>query len=149
MSAPASAVAADEFGRRREGEIEQVVEDEDLAVAAGAGADADGGDGELGGDLFGDFAGDAFEDQSAGAGMGEGEGVCPELLDGFGGAGLDAVAAHAVEALRGEAEMADDGNLGVGEGADEFDARAFDLDGFGAGFFDEANGVGEPSAMEA
>ena len=39
--------------------------------------------------------------------------------------------------------MADDGNLRIAEGADEFDARAFDLDGFGAGLFDEADGVGD------
>jgi hypothetical protein len=45
--------------------------------------------------------------------------------------------------LRSEAEVGDDGDFGVGEGADEFDARAFDFDGFGAGFLDEADGVGE------
>ena len=38
-------VAADEFGRRRKGEIDEIVEDENLAVAIGAGADANGGDG--------------------------------------------------------------------------------------------------------
>ena len=76
-------VAADEFGRGREGEVDEIVEDEDLAVAAGAGADADGGDGQLGGDFFSDFAGHAFKDERAGAGMGEGECVCLELLDGF------------------------------------------------------------------
>ena len=44
-------VAADEFCCGREGEIHEVVEDEDLAVAVGTGADADGGDGQRGGDL--------------------------------------------------------------------------------------------------
>ncbi len=39
--------------------------------------------------------------------------------------------------------MADDGNLGFDERADELDARAFDLDGFGAGLLDEADGVGD------
>ncbi len=39
--------------------------------------------------------------------------------------------------------MADDRNLGVGERADQLDARALDLDGFGAGFLDEADGVGD------
>ncbi len=136
-------VAADEFGGWREGEVDEVVEDEDLAVAIGAGADADGGDGELGGDGGGDFAGHAFEDDCAGSGIGEGVGVGFELEDGFSGAGLDAVAAHAVNALRGEAEVADDGDFGISEGADQFDARAFDLDGLGAGFLDEADGVGE------
>ena len=39
--------------------------------------------------------------------------------------------------------MADDGNLGFDKRADKFDARALDLDGFGAGFLDEADGVGD------
>ena len=38
-------VAADKFCRGREGEVEEIVEDEDLAVAIGSGADADGGNG--------------------------------------------------------------------------------------------------------
>ena len=48
-----------------------------------------------------------------------------------------------MQALWREAEVADDGNFSLGESANEFDARAFNFDGFGAGFFDEANGVGE------
>ena len=39
--------------------------------------------------------------------------------------------------------MADDGNLACDQRADQFDARAFDLDGFSAGFFDKADGVGD------
>ena len=69
-------------------------------------------------------------------------GVGLKLEHGVGGAGLHAIAAHAMHTLRREAEMADDGNLGVDEGADQFDARALDLDGFRAGLLDEANGVG-------
>jgi hypothetical protein len=137
------AVAADEFGRRREGEVQQIVEDEDLPIAAGTGANADGGNGQLGRNLFGDFAGNTFKDESAGTGIGEGPCVCPELLHSLSGAGLDAVAAHAVKTLRSEAEMADDGDFGIGEGADKLGARTFDFDGFGAGFLDEADGVAE------
>ena len=136
-------ILADKLGCGGEGEVDEVVEDKNLAVAIGTGADADGGDGELCGDGGGDFTGNAFEDDCAGSGISEGLGVGLELEDGFSGAGLDAVSAHAVKALRGEAEMGDDGDFGLGEGADEIDARAFDFDGFGAGFFDEANGVGE------
>jgi hypothetical protein len=136
-------VAADEFGGRGEGEVEQVVKDEDLAVAIGAGSDADGGDGQLGGDGGGHLAGNAFEDDSACPGFGEGVSVGLELVDGLGRAGLDAIAAHAVEALRSEAEVADDGNLCLDEGADKVDARPFDLDGFGSRLFDEASGVGK------
>ena len=134
-------VAADEFGGRREGEVEQVVEDEDLAVADGASADSDGGDRQLSCDFLCYFARNTFEDERAGSSMGEVMRVRLELLDGFGGAGLDAVAAHAMEALRSEAKVADDGNLGVGDGADQLDARPFDLDGFRTCLLDEADGV--------
>src|SRR5271166_5576430 len=39
------AIAADKLGRRREGQVDEIVEDEDLSVAVGAGPDSDGGDG--------------------------------------------------------------------------------------------------------
>ena len=91
----------------------------------------------------GGFAGNAFKNDGAGAGLGKRESIGLKLAHGFSGAGLHAIAAHAVHALRREAEMADDGNFGIGEGADELDARAFDLDGFGAGLLDEADGVGD------
>ena len=126
----------------REGEADEIVEDEDLAVAAGAGADADGGNRELGGDCLGDFARHALKHDGAGAGLSEGAGIGLQLANGFRSAGLHAVAAHAMHALRGEAEMADDGHFGINEGADEVDARAFNFDRFGAGFLDEADGVG-------
>ena len=142
-------VLANKFGGWREGEVDEVVEDEDLAIAIGACADADGGDGEFGGDGGGDFTGNPFEDDCAGSGIGEGLGVGLELEDGFSGASLDAVTAHAVKALRGEAEVGDGGNFRFSEGADQIDARAFDLDGFGAGFLDEADGVGEAFGYRA
>jgi peptidoglycan/xylan/chitin deacetylase (PgdA/CDA1 family) len=136
-------VLADKLGRRGEGEVDEVVEDEDLAVAVRAGADADGGNGQLGGDGGGDFAGNAFEYDCAGSGIGQGESVCLELEHGFSGAGLDAVAAHAVNALRSEAQMADNGNFSFSEGADQIDARTLDFDRLGAGLLDEADGVDE------
>ncbi len=68
-------VAADEFGRRRKGEIHEIVEDENLAVAIGTGADADRRNGERGGDGRGGFAGNAFENDGAGAGVSEREGI--------------------------------------------------------------------------
>ena len=55
-------VLAREFRRRVEGEAEEIVRDEDLAVAIGAGADTDRRDLELARDLRGKFARDGFED---------------------------------------------------------------------------------------
>ena len=45
--------------------------------------------------------------------------------------------------------MADDRNLSLGERVNEFDARAFDLDGLRAGLLDEADGVGQARANRA
>ena len=80
---------------------------------------------------------------SAGACLGKSEGIGLKLARGFRCAGLHPVATHAVHALRRQAEMANHGNLGIRESADELDARAFDLDGFGSGLLDEADGVSE------
>ncbi len=91
----------------------------------------------------GGLAGNAFKNDGARAGLGERKSVGLKLARSFSGAGLHAIAAHAVHALRREAEMADDGDLRVGERANQLDARALDLDGFGAGFLDEADGVGD------
>src|SRR5579871_272729 len=91
------AEGADELGVWREGEVEEIVEDEDLAVAVGAGSDADGGDAGGGGDAGCDLAGDAFKHDGDGAGGFENGGVGHECVDGGHRAALDAVAAHAVE----------------------------------------------------
>jgi len=53
-----------------------------------------------------------------------------------------------MNALRGEAEVGHHGDFGCGEGADQFNARAFDLDGFGAGFLHERTALARPSEME-
>jgi hypothetical protein len=47
-----------------------------------------------------------------------------------------------VYALRRQAKVANDGDFGLNEGANEFDTRAFDFDGLCAGFFYKARGVG-------
>src|ERR1700733_4011707 len=51
-------VLAREFRRRVEGEAEEIVGDEDLAVTVGAGTDADRWDLQFTGDLRGELAGD-------------------------------------------------------------------------------------------
>ena len=81
--------------------------------------------------------------------MSECERVGLKLPRSFGGAGLHAIAAHAMHALRREAKMADDGNFGFDQRADQLDARAFDFDGFCARFFHKANGVGNPFGNRA
>jgi hypothetical protein len=48
-----------------------------------------------------------------------------------------------VDALWGKAKVTNDGNLSGGECTNEFDARAFNLDGFGASFLYEADGIGK------
>jgi hypothetical protein len=105
------AVAADEFGCRREGEIHQVVKDENLAVAIGPGADADRGNGEGCGN--GAAASRGMPSRTMAPAPARparrrrpGAAAQPRC------AGLHAIAAHAMHALRREAEMADDGNLG-------------------------------------
>src|SRR5450631_2256801 len=66
-----------------------------------------------------------------------------QLANAFGGASLNAIAAHAMHALRRETEMTNYGNFCCCKGANQFDSRAFNLDCFGACLFYEANGVGE------
>jgi hypothetical protein len=138
-------VLAGEFWRSVEGEAEEVVGDEDLAVAVGAGADSDRGDLEFAGDLRGEFAGDGFKDDGEGACRLDGVGVAEELFGGVGGLTLDAEAAEGVDGLGREADVSHNGNFGFGEAGDELETAlaAFDFDSFGAGFLDEADGVAE------
>lgn len=116
-----------------------------LARTASTGADANGGDAELLGDDGGDFLGHGLEDHGEAAGVLDGEGV---LEDGHGRRGrlaLDAEAAEGVLALRGEADVAEDGDAGGGDSANgggHF-AAALELDALDAAFLDEADGGGE------
>src|ERR1019366_9598404 len=54
-----------EFCGRREGEVEEIVKDEDLPVAIGASADADGGNAGLCGDGGGEFARNRSEEHTS------------------------------------------------------------------------------------
>src|SRR5579871_6196589 len=136
------AVAAHELGGRSERQVEQVVEDEYLAVALGAGANADGGRVDFGGDHRRHFARDAFEYQAADAGAVQSDGIAHELLDVAERLALHFVSAHDIDRLRSEADVAADGNFGVDDAADEISAlfAAFDFDDLGAAFFDEPGG---------
>ncbi len=62
------AILANEFRGRGEAEVDEVVEDEDLAIAVGSGANSDGGDADFSGDAGRDLPGYALEDQQNGSG---------------------------------------------------------------------------------
>ncbi len=94
----------------------------------------------------GGFAGNAFENDGAGAGASERKGVGLELQNRIDTARLHAIAAHAMHALRRKAEMADDRNFGFNEGPHQLDTRAFDLDGFSACLLEKTDGVGDAVA---
>ena len=88
------------------------MEDEHLAVAVRAGADADGRDLQLGGDLRGEVERDALEDHGEGAGLLHRTRVVEHALALAGAvtvaASLHAVAAHAMDRLRCEPDVAHD-----------------------------------------
>src|SRR5580698_4103535 len=136
-------VLARKFRRRVEGEAEEIVGHEDLAVAVGAGADADGRDLQFTGDLRGELAGDGFENDGEGASGLDGVGVAKKLFGGVGSFALDAITAEGVDGLGREADVSHNGNFGLGEAGDELKTAlaAFDFDGFGAGFLNDTYGV--------
>jgi len=131
-----------EFGAEPGEEIDEVVEDEDLAVAVGTGTDADGGDVEGGGDDLGDFGHDAFEDDADGSGIFEDPGVVDQFLCFFVGLPFFAVFAFDEDLLGEHADMADEREPGAGDGAHLiFEIGApLEFHGMRAGF-DEAAGV--------
>ena len=61
----------------------------------------------------------------------------------LGSARLHAISAHAIDALRRESEMADNGDLGCDECLDQLNARALDLDRFSASLFHKADSVSD------
>src|SRR5579872_2671395 len=113
------AVAANEFRCGSEGQIQNVVQHEDLAIAIESCADADGWSLHFGGNHGGDFAGHAFEDYAGDASAIEGDGIAHELLDSGKRLALDFVSAHHVDGLRGEADVSGDGNFGVNHAANQ------------------------------
>ena len=86
-----------------------------LTKGLGAGANPDGRNGEGCGDGAGRFARNAFENYYSGARCGERECIGLELQSRVDAAGLHAIAAHAMHALRRKAEMADYRNFGFNE----------------------------------
>ena len=121
-------------------EAEQVVQHQHLAVATGAGADADGRDRAGGGDLRGQCGRHAFQHQQGGAGFGHGERILAQPGGGGILAALHLEAAEAVHRLRGQAQMAANGDFALDQVADRVQlvAGAFQLDHARAGL-DEAH----------
>ena len=126
-----------------ERQIDQVVEDQHLAIAIRPGADADGWRFDLGRDHGRDFARNAFEINASHAGAIERNRIAHELLDRVQRLALNLVAAHDVDRLRREPDVSGDGNLGVDHAADHVHAllAAFHLDRLGAAFFHKAGGI--------
>ena len=71
----------------------------------------------MGADLRAEIGGDGFEDDREGAGGGDGAGVGDQPLRGFVAAALDAMAED-LDALGGEAGVAEDGDAVLDEGGD-------------------------------
>src|ERR1035437_5777990 len=93
-------ILAREFRGWGEGEVEEIVEDEDLAVAIRAGANADGGNAALCCDACSQFARDAFEHDGDGSGIFERLSVGGKTIHCVYGLALNAITSHAVDGLR-------------------------------------------------
>jgi hypothetical protein len=99
-----------------------------------------------GSDALRHFRGNAFQHHREGAGRFQGERVFHQVMDGRDRLALDPVAAHAVDGLRRKAKVCHHRNLSIGEPFDQVHAArsAFDFHCLGAGFLQEARGVGYP-----
>src|SRR6266700_6392500 len=90
------AVAAHEFCRRAEGQVQDVVKDEHLAIAPWSSADPNCRSGDLASDEVGYFAGNSFQENAGYTGAVESGCVPHELFDVGQRLALDLVSAHAV-----------------------------------------------------
>lgn len=128
-------------GRMAHAEPEQIVKYDDGSVAAGPRDAADDRQAGVGGDLSGDFSGDGFEQQHAGAGLFESLGVADELSGACGVAALSPITHLRVDMLRQQTKMRDYrdaatcGSFYQGRVA----AGHLDLHGVGTGFDVEAS----------
>src|SRR5579872_459662 len=137
------AITADKLRRMPEGEIQNVVNDQNLAIALGAGADSDGRRLDLRSNQGGDFAGNPLEVEAGDAGAIERNGITHELIDGFKRFALHLVTAHDIDRLWRQTDVTGNGNFSVDHSANEVGSlfSAFHLYRFGTTFFDEAGGV--------
>src|SRR5579864_872126 len=115
-------VAADEFRRRPEGQVQDVVEHKHLAVAARAGANADRRSANFAGDHVGNFARNSLQENAGDSGTVERGGITHEVFDIAKRLALYLESAHTVHGLRSEPDMSGDWNFGVQNARDEIDA---------------------------
>src|ERR1035437_109561 len=136
-------ILAREFCLWREGEVEEIVEDQDLAVAIRARAYANRGYATLGSDAGGQFPRDSLEHDGDGTRIFESERIGCKTIHRGEGLALNAISSHAVDGLRREAYVGNHGNLRFRQALDQFGARAatLDLDCLSARVFHKANGV--------
>ena len=97
------------------------MEHQHLSGTAGAGPDADGGHLQFLGDPGGQFGRNALHQDAETTGILQPQGVLQQLHGRFAGLALDLVAAHAVDGLGGQPEVAHDRDLRVHQGADHGD----------------------------
>src|SRR6266542_286922 len=139
------AVAADKLCRRAEGQIQNVVEDEYLAIASGTRADSNGRSGTLAGDEVCHFARNSFQENASHSYAVERSSVPHELFDVGQRLALHLVSAHAIHGLWGEADVCGDGNLRVDDLMNEVGAffATLDLYHLGPAFFHKAGCIAD------
>src|SRR5580704_5492865 len=112
-------ILARKFRRVADGESNEIVEDENLAIAVWAGADADGWNAELFGDARGEFARNGFEHHGECAGGFNSFCIALKLFRGVCSFSLDVKPAQSIDGLWREANVAHHGYLRFDEPGDQ------------------------------
>ena len=137
------AIAAHELGGRRKRQVQNIVEDEYLAVAVRAGADADGGSLDLGRDHGRHFARNAFQENTGNTCTIKRHSITHQLLDIGKGLALHTVAGHHIHRLWSQSDVTGDRNLGINHAPNQVSTffSAFDFYSFSSTLFHEAGCV--------
>ncbi len=96
------AIPAHEFRWRGKGQIDEIVQHQDLAIAVRPGANANGRDVESGGYALRHFRRNSFQHYGESPRYFQGQRIFHQMMDGGKRLALDPVAAHAVDGLRGK-----------------------------------------------
>src|SRR6185437_12814762 len=136
-------VLANEFCRLPVRQVDEVMNDQHLAIALRSSPDPD----RCATDFFGDhrrnFTRDSFEDDGEDARPVEGHCVAHQSLDGSDGLALHAVSAHHVHRLRRESDVSHYGNFSVEQPVDQAHPllSAFNFHRLGTTIFDKTRGI--------